>query len=368
MRSWLQQVVFGVSFLLALVSCRDMKDSGAADVASASLAPGPWPQDSSPNLSSLANSSLIRVGQLRENQLVVTIDESPHVEDEVDWTARLAESLKSGAIQAEAGTAVQALFFLVGNRLAISDAAYTLPGANSNSLSVNSRSANFRAGTLTPLLQNGHFVANHSFSHPVGGVRHATFNPAGRGYDGLMSSRSATERQQAFRELIWTHTLIHEALRTTGADSSRYLRLFRPSGGSWAGLAEAQALHAQVAPVARNYGGPVGWTIPERGRRADWECFRTLRAGITESELRTHARDCVAQNYTPGLQGARFKGLVLFHGNLIFQATVPAANGVRASNKKVSYSEFVVEEFVRQTKAQNSNVRFVSPTCFVSRC
>ena len=78
---------------------------------------------------------------------------------------------------------------------------------------------------------------------------------------------------------------------------------------------------------AANYVGPVGWTVPEEGKLADWQCIKQLGQDATLDAAKLNAKECITNNYIPSLTGAGFRGLVLFHGNLLKKVMTRPSNG-----------------------------------------
>jgi peptidoglycan/xylan/chitin deacetylase (PgdA/CDA1 family) len=305
-----------------------------------------------PQLTTLANPSNITTGALNENEIIITIDEVPFSAGAKMWSDDLAISLKSGSIAQAAGTPVAALFFVVGNKLVTGPEAYVTPAEGSNLLTFSKKSAHWNASRLKGIYQEGHWVANHTFFHPVGSA----------GFDELHVS----DPVKAYRELLWTHQVILEYQREVGHDGSRYLRLFRPSGGEWAGIAQGNDLQNRLTSsgaITGGYGGPVGWSVPAPGKKPDWECMRELTVGATTKQVLDKASECARDHYVASLSTAGWKGLALFHGNLVF-----SARGAGGAMEDVYFSEAIIREFVSQARAARSQVRFLPPPCFVRVC
>ncbi|MCA2960745.1 MAG: polysaccharide deacetylase family protein [Silvanigrellales bacterium] len=365
---------WGAAFSVILGSCRQSEEGEG----SGAVAAGAWPADVRPNMASLANESLIRVGNLQANQLVLTIDESPFY----SWTDKLAENLKSGPISENGQKPISAVFFVVANKVmddvrGVAEGtadektrAFSLPKSGSRLINIHAANSSFAAGRLNAIVANGHFVANHSFSHPIAGAA-SPFDKRMRGFDGLFRSGEEAEKNHTVDEVVWTHQVIAQALKNSNPTGNQYLRWFRPPGGAWAGKSQGAAIEGfiskneAVSKSAANYVGPVGWTVPESGKRADWQCFGQLAEGSRLADAKAHASACVSQNYIASLKGAGFRGLVLFHGNLVKKVRMPARSGQSELLEDFSYSEEVVSEFVRQARALPQGVQFVSPKCFV---
>lgn len=109
------------------------------------------------------------------------------------------------------------------------------------------RLARDNKSALEAIRENGHLVANHSFSHPI--------NPP-------FAQLSAARR---LAEIVDTHRVIKDFI--TGD-----MLLYRSPGGSWSGNS---ATIADIPELA-HYVGPVHWDVGgemKNGYAADWACW-----------------------------------------------------------------------------------------------
>lgn len=305
-----------------------------------------------------AEGTTAAIDALERGEVVISIDEMPNYGRE----ATIARDLRAAG--------VTATVFVVGERLG------TIVPREGSSYGTIDRIADLRS-----VLENGHLVANHTYSHPIAGAAKAPFNPAGRSYASLLEG-SATDRQQAVREVVWTQQLILQAIKDAGgAEPGRYAgqlrRWFRPSGGSWNGSTSPTIFKRELGRLAAsdaNFSGfeaPIGWHVPvppqrcgskplvrngviDRGQVAcraregsivDWECHSIFK--IDPSAMSASA---CAENYLNALGRVGEKGVVLFHGNL----------------DAGDYSRALLSAFVTKVRARvvaGKNVRIVHPDC-----
>jgi peptidoglycan/xylan/chitin deacetylase (PgdA/CDA1 family) len=300
------------------------------------------------------------IGALQSGEVVISIDEMPNYGKE----AAIARALRDSGITAT--------IFVVGER----------PGEIAPREG-SAYGAVRRVADVKSLLENGHLLANHTFSHPIGGAAKAPYNPAGRSYAQLLAGR-ADERQQALREVVWTQQLILRAISDAGgADPGLYAgqlrRWFRPSGGSWNGAASQALFDRELRRLAindSNFAGfvsPVGWHVPvppvrcggaplirngvinrselacrvSEGSIVDWQCHDVYR--IDPNAMPPAA---CADAYVNALARNGDKGVVLFHGNLDTD----------------DYAQKTILSFVGKARARvvgGKNVRIVHPDCAI---
>jgi peptidoglycan/xylan/chitin deacetylase (PgdA/CDA1 family) len=302
--------------------------------------------------------ALAPIAALGSNEVVVTVDEMPNFGKE----AALARSLRERD--------VTAAVFVVGERVG----------------TVTPRDGSRYGGDVTvrtgleAVLENGHLVANHTYSHPIQGAPKAPFNPRGCSYAQLVASPDCPGgRLQAAREVVWAQQLLLAAVNRAGPGRAGQLRKwFRPSGGSWGpGATTASFLSGQLAELANagdpNFAGfeaPILWHVPVANR----SCGATplIRNGAidrTVADCRAREGSLVdfechdlyqldpafmppqrcADNYVRGVAAAGRRGVVLFHGNLDTD----------------DYSKKTIESFVDKVRAgaAGGGVTIVHPDC-----
>jgi peptidoglycan/xylan/chitin deacetylase (PgdA/CDA1 family) len=298
----------------------------------------------------VSSDATARISALGANEIVVSIDEMPNFGKE----KALAESLKNKG--------VTAVVFAVGERIGTVD-----PKSGSRY----GQNVTVLHG-LEHVLASGHLVANHTYSHPIGGAPKSPFNPRGCSY-AQMATDARCGEMQAARELVWTQQLLIAAVNRAGAQYGPQLRRwFRPSGGSW-DASTARHITAQLDELARgdrNFSGfeaPIGWHVPVASRCAagplvrggvidrelagcraregslvDWQCHDLYKVDRTFMPP-----EACADSYLRGVAAAGNKGVVLFHGNLDTD----------------DYSRKTIESFV--TKVRAAGRRVVHPDCAV---
>ena len=305
-----------------------------------------------------------RTSALERGELVLTIDEMPNYGKE----AAIARALREAD--------VTAAIFIVGERLgSIRPRDGSVYGAVESVRNIDS------------LLQNGHLLANHTYSHPIGGAAKAPYNPSGCSYARMLDGEGCPNgKQQAVREVVWTQQLIIEATKHAGgAEPGRYAgqvrRWFRPSGGSWNGGRFAGCLLAgarpprehgryDVSPGSRRQSVGASTVAPRQCGRApilmngvidraqaacraregslvDWECHALYR--IDASFMPPAA---CADNYMTAVARGGDEGVALFHGNLDTD----------------NYSQALMLSFIAKARAKEvggKNMRFVHPDCAI---
>lgn len=340
-------------------------------------------------------------GRLKKNQIVITIDESPHYAHSEELARVLAAKN------------VEALFFVVGERVVlqserqfyrpernvtdfllprrteafpcrffsrIDSKAIVLPDPDSedifpkrNGVAVpflHPQSSNFSHDRVNALVKYGHRVANHSFSHPIKGGSYKTcFNPDGLGFGELSVLRQA-------REIIWTHKVIEASLRARPIEGqspvpvtydasgrSPFYHWFRPSGGSFSSsLDDVQTLNEFVRFVYpdKPMVGPVLWSVPTPGQQADWQC-RASRLGNAPAHdpktLKLAADRCAEEYYAALKMTADSRGVILFHAHLVNQTK----DGIQ-----FYFSLEMIQKFIELVR--EDGIEIVPPHCVITGC
>lgn len=278
---------------------------------------------SSPNDLGTYRTNPITSGVLKKKQIVITIDEVPHPPNRFVDSDRLARKLEEKD--------VSAVFFVVGDRFA-----KISPRPQSSIGTIES----VQKEGLQNIVNSGHYVANHSFSHtyPNSTKQIPGLLPS-FGYDQLFNSEE--QKLAMKREVVWTNQAISEAL---GGTNPKILRWFRPPGGKWAGKRQACYLYAHftVGKLFEKpaYWAPLGWSVPVPGGEVDFNC-----------RGRKSASQC-ANSYMNQLSKAGGKGVILFHGNLV------------SGNN--NYSLDTILAFV--DKARAAGYHIVDPKCLINGC
>jgi len=304
-----------------------------------------------------------RTNALERGELVLTIDEMPNYGKEEAIARALRESN------------VTATIFIVGERLgSVRPRDGSVYGAIESVQNIDS------------LLQNGHLLANHTYSHPIGGAAKAPYNPRGCSYASMLAGEGCPNgKQQAIREVVWTQQLIIEAVkRAGGADPGRYAgqvrRWFRPSGGSWNGAGSQSVFSSELDRLVSTgdttfsgFEAPIGWNVPvaprqcggapiirngviardqaacraREGSLVDWECHALYRL---DASFMPPAK--CADNYMAAVARAGDKGVALFHGNLDTD----------------NYSQALMLSFIAKARAKEvggKKMRIVHPDCAI---
>lgn len=301
-------------------------------------------------------------GCLKPGQIVITIDESPAP----GISTAIANHLQSEGIAA--------VFFLVGDRLvprsyAADPCSQNSDGATSESgpegvvfacrnnqldpvsprPPVIQDSGATRLQELKDILDSGHFIANHSFTHPVRAKGKLIFDEPSENFDQLSAARAA-------KELVWTHSVINQMMGALpeGTPKDRFLKWFRPPGGSWPFDSQrSDELSRATFGMVSNYVSPTLWSVPARPSagstepKADWQFFQLFRQQPDPTIQATFVESTV-QSYLRDLEQAKHTGLVLFHANL------------QHINASEPFSLAVIKSFVKSVR-ERGGVEIVDP-------
>ena len=193
--------------------------------------------------------SLVTESSLGDGEVIITIDESPFTPQ----TDLISDYLRSEGITA--------VFFLVGDKLSAA-----------RNLSDDPNRVEYYPEKLRKIIEDGHYIANHSYTHPCN-------------YGQLSEATQASE-------IIRTHVLISRATRFLGEldilgeqkpAASTFKTWFRPPCGSWDNSKAArirQLLIQNGGQVMKSYSGPVMWNLG-RGN----ENFRCLQNGLDSESM-----------------------------------------------------------------------------------
>jgi peptidoglycan/xylan/chitin deacetylase (PgdA/CDA1 family) len=201
-----------------------------------------------------------RDSALRDGEIVFTIDDGFG-----SSSRRMAEVL--------AAEGVPATFFPAAHNFGTSTRLQTLAAGAlatelppAGSLSVNT---SILDSAVYHVVVNGHTVANHTYSHPIGNAQ--TGAPS-------FASMRPDQRQRA--EVVDAHLLTRMALEEVdrrhglgGRAAAAQLRFFRSPGNSW----DEHAARVLSVSALREYRGPISWDVPASGD----EDFRCWSAGLT---------------------------------------------------------------------------------------
>lgn len=197
---------------------------------------------------------------LRDGEIVFTIDDGIG-----PASVPMAEVLAARGVTATFFPGARSL----GSSVRLDDMDYAAIGAMTpaeGSLEVH----DVAVARLAGVVDLGHRIGNHTYSHPIGGYPPYNLSFAALG-DALQRA-----------EVVDAHRLIEAALERAAEDHgsvaapASQLRFFRPPGNSWS---ERAAKVLSVEPLAE-YRGPIAWDVPAAGD----EDFRCWSEGHTTAE------------------------------------------------------------------------------------
>ena len=251
--------------------------------------------------------------RLINKQVLITIDESPFTPQ----TDLIARSLRAQGITA--------VFFLVGDKLSDNAANVVKPNGDVGPTYY---------GKLRAIIENGHYVANHSLTHPCDfGKRTANFQ----------ANEIIKAHRVIYKSLERLGNVTHENTGKTIDPKSRFLRWFRPPCGSW-DANKANDIQANIqnwggSQTFGPYKGPISWTIGKGIE--DFTCVdpRKHPNGIKTAKQCSDAYMVHYKKYK--------KGVALFHGNI-------------ASPSNSEYVHDMINHFIKSVKQSGGS--FANPT------